>query len=212
MILQSVPPLPETPLLERLLFESPLAVVIALSVVGVIVAQQLLARDKARAAAMAFLGAAGVVAALLLTANAVVTDRETIRSESASLIDHIVAVASRKPGGAEALRDQLAQSITLTEIPSAPPEITRPALITMIQSRLDGSMSIADHRIREIQATTDGPNVARSHVLVRATPASLGRPVNTSWRMHWQRPDAASPWTLVELELLDIDAWAKGRR
>lgn len=193
-------PLPESPALERLLFERSLLLILLLLLAGGAVAFTLL-RSGRRAAGLGTLAAAIALAGGAYAAErAIETEGEQLESQTRAL------VAAVSDADADAMRGVLCDTVTIDLRSLAAIPVGREGLIAAVQLRLDGGRRVESWHISELQTTTDGPNVARTQVRVSTEGADSGR-VASWWLIEWRRdrPDPSAsygPWHAAHIELV----------
>jgi hypothetical protein len=208
------PPLPPAPLWERLILENPWPTAGVLAILA-IATMGIMSRTKADgdrrfaglplrtiiALALAILG--GIV---LAVGTAITTDREALRAGTARLVD----VTARSDTAA--LERMLSEDVRL-RLPAGLPgggrngaSVPRETILTMVEQYLgpQGRYPLREHRIAEIQATLDGPRVARAQVRIRVVPEATALPYTSWWRIDWRKDGEgeAAVWRVIGIEPL----------
>jgi len=145
-------------------------------------------------AAGALLGSA--VAAWVVS-TFVVTPRETIRAQTRAVINAVARA------DVTALDPLLTNDIEIRYTGFDSP--SKPALLARISDVMGerGQYHLASWRIAELQASIDGPAVARSQVLVRATHEATGLPASAWVVLIWKRqPDQT--WRCSAVRPIDV--------
>ncbi len=191
-------PLPEPGLLTRLLFESEWTLAIALGAAGIFAFLLLNSRGRAKDGLKAAGVAALLAVAALFTSRLVTTERE----QMAAMTRDLVAMVAR--GESAGLRSIFSTDARLTAAPGiGEVELDRVLSLTGEFFGPGGRYELSDHRIRDLQATTDGPNVGRVQVKVWVKHKGSGWINNSWWLLDYQR-DAAGEWKVVELRALAV--------
>jgi hypothetical protein len=190
----SVPPLPASPLIERVLLENPWPSAVVCVLVGVVVFMMLNSRRKARLglAIGALVFGLGVVAVVL--AGLIETDREAIKRSSRALV---AAVASVDVAALERLLDEDMELRVTGVSRGAGKEQT----IAAVQRYLGSMYSVREHRVLDLQSTLDGPRLGRTQVRVRVE--TDGGMLPSWWRLDWLRANDGS-WTVRRIEAMWI--------
>ena len=199
----SLPALPETPILERWLFESPTLLVGLLVVLGVVVLIAALRRKKKLApligAGVLFVLAAGVY----ITAGQVTTDREVLVERTAELVG---AVAE---GNADGVRAILAEPFRINPSDNASGNARRVPKITdfeQIRTAIERWIQplIGSHQILETRAGMEGPGLGRTLVRIRARMPDGGLLGHSWWEIEWRR--SGDTWLATRVEAI----WLQG--
>lgn len=197
----SIEPLPGPGVVARTLFEQPWPAVAALLIIGGLAAIVLLRRGRlAPALATGGIGTA-LAGAVVLSAALVTTDHERLMNGTRALAVGAVA------GDVDAVGDLLAPDARLL-IDGAPGvEVDREALLRAVGA-LDRRAGVRGHGVLDRTASIDGPNAARSRVVVRVDFEGVG-PAFSSWQIGWRlEPDGV--WRITRLEPLSINGRAPG--
>jgi len=197
-----IPPLPEPSLHERLLFEMPLTSAIGIAVIAIITAIVLAGRSGARNATVTLVIGLAAGAGLYALGTAVQTRREALLDRTRELVD------ATARADLDRLEPLLTPNATI-EVPQVPRVGTIDADVILdpgyLESQLEQRQGVDTYGIRELQATIDGPNVARSQVAVWILPRT-GNRTGTWWLIDWQQgPDGA--WRARRIESLWIQGW-----
>ncbi len=185
-------PLPQAPLLERYLFESPL-VPVAVLVIGAVVFFVILnARARLRPAALAGGGLLALAAGVWVLASLVVTPRERLIERAGEVID---ATASADTA---ALGPMLAERAEV-RVGDRARYTGRAAILAGVEDYLGGGI-LESHRIADAQAVIDTPLTARAQLRVRHT--GSGVPTASWWLIQWRRASPGSPWIVESIEPL----------
>ncbi|MBM4107401.1 MAG: hypothetical protein FJ255_01065 [Phycisphaerae bacterium] len=196
-LVQVTPPpdLPRPPLWEALLFERPLPAVVALLLVAAIVAWTGLAGGRRRALLIA-LAMAALAPAWCALAVLVTTDREAVARRSRDLVR---AVADVRVADVARILDQDA---TLAYF-RAPAGLDRDGILREVERTLGGAYRVNEARVGRVQATLDGPDLARTQVKVTVVPEATAYPHLSYWRLDWRRGDDGV-WRVFAIEPLAI--------
>ncbi|MEM7622009.1 MAG: hypothetical protein AAF235_02260 [Planctomycetota bacterium] len=177
-----ITPLPEPPLFERLLFESPLLLAIAAVVIGLVAMFALVSRGKRKAALVVLACGLASGGGSFVLGGAVETERERLDARTRELV--AVTVASEIDRLGEMLTEDA--RVDVPQVSRA--EIPLGTLLGegYLAAQLARAAGVRDHGIREVQAHADGPNVARTQVSLWVQPGDGGR-TGSWWLMDWQR-------------------------
>ncbi|MEO1007718.1 MAG: hypothetical protein AAFX79_04080 [Planctomycetota bacterium] len=198
----SFDPLPSGPLLSRFVLEQPLlpAIALLLVAIGVLLVQNRTGRLGARSLwALAPVALAGGV---LAAGSLVQTERELLRERTRELI------GAAADADTDRLRGLLAEDVSL-EVSGAIARVLqrvsgREDMLSAVDARLERQYPIEDWSVYNLQASLDGPGVARTQLRVRVEiRGSLAH--GSIWRLHWER-DGDGPWRCFELEPM----WIQG--
>ncbi len=206
-------PLPKGPLLERLLFEQPLGTAALIGVLGLVGFLAMRRLGKVRQAT-AIGGVAGVLALGVVIASALVTTaRERVRVLTREIVQATASVDS--PTLVRLLAPDACVSDPRGVLSIGFPTVAgRDELLEHIVQRMGagGPWKLRDWSVGRVEATLDGPQIARTQVRVRVTSeagAAMGFNFATAswWRIDWRRsaPDA-SDWQAFAIEPL---AWER---
>lgn len=193
-----VPPLPGPPFIESLLFERPWIGIVALLLGAVVALFVLNARGKAKQGAAAAGAMLLAAAGLWGLAAAVQTDRERLIENTRELVD-ATALAD-----IESL-DRLLAPNARGFHRGAPRGMDRDAVLAWVADQLgeSGDYRLKDHGVIETQATLDGDRVGRTQVRVGVVPAAWEVPIDSWWRVDWNRDDAGV-WRVTGIRPLVI--------
>lgn len=190
----NIPKLPAPPLLERILFDNPWALVIVLALAAVVLFIVLNGRGKLRAGlltAAALLLAAG---GAYLTSVLVTTPREQIKQATRELVD---ATAGVRLNDLERLLDD----DLVLRVFGVPRDAGKTETLAAVDKRLGSQYVIREHSIQEMDATIDGPRVGRTHVRVHVA-SDMGA-LSSWWRVDWERGED-DVWRARRIEALWI--------
>ncbi len=197
-IFADIPPLPEPPLLERLVFEQPILLAAGLFAAGLVALFTLRNAGKFKEGFIALAVSVLLVAGLMLTAHLVTTDRETLRTKQDALIES-VAVADIDALDSLLSPDARIPPVNLSLLSGG---LKRPQILTTVAATTGGAYRVADYAVLERQAVIDGANAARTQAHIRVESA-VGGPTLTWFRIAW-RLDPDRGWEAVEIEPLFI--------
>lgn len=202
-------PLPKGSLLDRLLFDQPWGTVALLAALGLIAFLAMRQQGKSRQG-MAIAGAAGTLAlGAVVTSMLVTTARERVRGLTRELVHATASVDS--PTLVRLLAPDARVSDPRRALPFPFPSVAgRDALLDHIAQRMGGGgeWKLKDWSIARVEATLDGPQIARTHARIRVTPeagAAMGFNFSTTswWRIDWRRSTPnASDWQAFAIEPL----------
>ena len=193
-----VAPLPEAPLLDRLLFEQPLMLGAGLLLAGLVAVVALRNANKMKAGILALGVAVVLTAGVFATASMVTTDREALLELQDDLVR---AVAEADIDALDQLlaRDARMPSVSISLLSGG---LSRERILSVVASTTGGAYPVSDHAILDRQAVVDGPNAARTQVHARVESGG-GAPTLTWFRIAW-RLDPEAGWQAVEIEPLFI--------
>ena len=191
-------PLEGSPLWQRVLLEQPVLLGGPLIVLAIVAVFTFNARGDLKRGLLvgaAMLCAAG---ALWLLATLVTTDHERVRSATRRLV---AAVATADIAAAGPL---LTADIEIRYPGFSSPD--RQGVLEAIQRYMSagGEFHLATWGISEVQTGMDGRELARSQVLVRATPSRAGGPVSAWVLMKWER-EGDGEWRCFAVEPIDAE-------
>ena len=194
----NIPELPAPPIFERLLFENPWLLAVILGVVGIAAGFTLFRAGRTRAggiAALAMLALAGLAA---FVSNTVETAREQLSAQTREL------VRAAAEGDVPAARSLLAENARITGGFAIIQSVSgRDRVLQLIERDLKRYAGVNDHRVLEVRAHRDGPNLGRTHVRVRVEGNGY---MNFSWwRLDWRDPGDGT-WRAINIEPL----WIQG--
>lgn len=211
----NVPPLPSPPLLPRLFLEQPTPLAVALVIATIVATAVLNRRGKAVQGTVA--AAFGVlVAALIILATAIQTDREKIAAATEDLVNAAAAVDQT------ALNRMLAPDVRLLaqsrineQVQREGPNLTdsgwdKTMILAQAEKHLKGQFKVSSAVILETQALLDGPTSGRTQVRIRAVPEIYNFPVVTWWRVTW-RKGSDGQWQAIAIEPLDLGPAGRAR-
>lgn len=195
--LTTPPPLPDPSLVDRVLFESPLLgpgpmVIAAVVAVFTMNARARLVKGLVIAATLLV-----VAGGLLALSTLITTPREAVLARTRELVGSVARADAGEVS--EALSDDPEVRYAGFSAPS------REALVaTIVRTMGPGGVGeLQSWRISELQGTIDGPRVARSQALVRATHKATALPASAWVLMHWERGEDGR-WRCFAVEPLDI--------
>lgn len=190
-------PLPGGPLLDRVFFESGWLLAGVLVVLAVVAVCVLNGRGSLKRGLLAGGGLLVLAAASWLVSTLVTTPREAVRSQTRAVVDGV--------GRADAA---VLDSLLTDDIEIRYPGFESPSragLMATIARQMGpgGQFQLSSWRISELQATLDGPALARSQVLVRATHASTRIPASAWVMLKWER-GSDGLWRCFAVEPIDV--------
>ncbi len=181
------------PMLEHLFLESPWPVM-AVCVVACLVLLFLWQQRRKKALGLFAMVPILIAAGVWFLAGAVTTGREQLIRDTQSL------VAATAPLDAAALDKLIDPSATVSG-PDGSVWLASGQLRTRLKSALS-RVSLNSQRTRNIQAIAHDTGWGESTVIVRSD-ISGGSPVNTGWRLTWQRtPGEDDAWRVVDIRWL----------
>lgn len=199
----SLPTLPEAPILERWLFESPMLLVGLLGLVGLVLLFMALRQKKKAppmiAGVVLLLAAAGVY----LTAGQVTTDREVLVDRTAKLVG---TVAESDTAGLRAILNEpfrVGPSDNASGFARSVPRITSFEFLENTMSTRLGSM-IGSHQILETRAGIDRPGQGRTLVRVRVRGPQGNVLGHSWWEVEWR--ETGDEWLATRIEAI----WIQG--
>lgn len=190
----SVPPLPSSPLIERILLDNPWPTVVAMLLVGVVGFLILNQRGRAKHGLVVFGAALVAAAGAFVCAMVVETDREAMKRRSRELIG---AVARVEVESLEELLDG-DMELNVTQVGRG---VGKEQTIASVRRYLGSVYPVREHTILELQSTLDGPRLGRTQVRVRVT-SDVGV-LPSWWRVDWLR-DTDGTWRARRIEALWI--------
>lgn len=190
-------PLPKPPALEHYLYENPWPPAGLLLLLAIAAFWVLNRSGKPKAGVGA--GSVGLLGAvvLVLLAGGIETTRETLADRTRALVRAV------DQGDLQAA-DRILHDVVRSEVPFRSAELGKPILLTSIETWHD---RIADARTPTVRAHLDGPDLARTEVLVRTQGEYNG---SSWWRLAWRAdpgPDGALVWTVTKVTWL----WLPGQ-
>ncbi|MEZ6234808.1 MAG: hypothetical protein R3B68_11515 [Phycisphaerales bacterium] len=191
-------PLPAAPLLDRLLFEQPLLLSVPLGAGALVALFVFNARAQLKRGLLVALALAALAGLVWLASTLVETKRDAVRSNTRDLVNAIGRADTQRAG--ELLSDDPEIRYGVFRVPS------RAALLVAIREAMGpgGRYELQSWRIAELQATIDGPSLARTQVLVRATEKSTGAPGSLWAVMQWEQ-DEQGRWRCFVVEPLNLN-------
>lgn len=198
----SIDQLPQPPVWQQLLLERPWGAVGVLVIAAFLAVVVMNRREQFRRGLMIGGAILGVAGAIFATATLVETDHEKVRGATVRLID---AAATGDVAGTEAL---LASDSKLHLEGMGSFSLSREELLAGVEA-LDQQVGVSDHGILDRTAVIDGPNVARSRVVVRVG-LQGGGPTFSSWELTW-RLEADGAWRLARMECQSINGRSPGQ-
>lgn len=194
----SFAPLPEPPMIERLVFEQPWPIVIAAALVGIVGFVALNRASKLRAGVVVLIAGLVLAAGSAITARLVKTTREHLMDRSDQLV--AAAVAGDLHGLDELLGDHARLTMRFLG------ERDKIQIIVAARGRLREVVS--DARVVDAKVSIDASNAARTHIRIRTEGSA---PPNSWWRVDWQLEpesvDACNPhgqWRVIRIKPLWI--------
>ncbi|MFI4871950.1 MAG: hypothetical protein ACIARQ_09075 [Phycisphaerales bacterium JB061] len=205
----ALPALPETPILERYLFEAPMVPVALLVVIALIALLVGLRSSKPKGPVISALVMLVLAAGVYITAGQVTTDREVITERTAELIGAIAE------SDVQAMRSTMAESVRLGHSDNASSVATRVPRLTgrdRIESTVNTVLGeqgspqrlVGSHQILETRAGLDGKNTGRTLVRVRVRGPGDAFVNHSWWEVTWKRID--SVWQATRVEAI----WIQG--
>ncbi len=200
--------LPPTPMMQRLVLESPWAIAGLLLVLGAASFLLLNARRRARHGLLAGGVCVALASCVVLVATLVTTKREELVRDTESLFD---ALARADAGRVERL---LGPAATAGAPGALRKDLTRDELLDLVRDARDARgeyrvagdrIGVQDYRIREVRAALASHTIGRSQINVVITPTS-GTITPTWWELDWDRIDGR--WRLRRIDLV----WVAGVR
>lgn len=195
----AVPMLPDPPMVEHLLLESPATPAAAFGIAGAAVFLMLNRAGRARQGAAAA-GALVVLAAGLIALGAsVTTARETLIDRTGRLIG-AVSRGSASGAGQFLAEDVRATALRSFEAPD------KQAILNHVETDLGpgGRFAVKNAAVLASAAVVDGANAARTQVRMRVTVEALGAPSLSWWRLNW-RKDPDGQWRVIAIDVLEMD-------
>lgn len=189
-------PLPGAPLLDRLLFENDYLLPGTLLLASAAVFLVLKSRGNPGKGALAAVVLVLLAVGATLTSRLVTTPRETIAASARALV---AAVAN---ADLNALDAQLAPDATLRAW-LYPFAIDKPTILDEVRKTFTNQYPLKEHAILELQASKDGPEVARVQVKVRAVPREQEFPHLSWWRLDY-RKGTDGVWRVRRVEPLAV--------
>jgi hypothetical protein len=199
-----VPRLADPPALERYLLESPWVPTCILLALGAVVVATFWQRGRQGVALLAAGATALLIAALQLTANLVVTQREELGAMGGRLID-AAATADTDTVGA-----MLAENVSITVL-GAPYRSTKTDMLLTLKRDMAGRFKLREYSSSVRSWTLDGASTARTQHAVKVVPEFTGFPNSSIWMLHW-RKDTQNQWRVVQIEAQQIDGVSPGSR
>lgn len=189
-----IPPLPQAPLFERVLLESPWPAVVLLLLAALVLFLVLNARAKLKPALLA--GACVLLAAVgcYVVSVLVETPREKIKAGTRAL------VAATAEANRSELDRLLGDDLTM-RVTRVPPTADKHMTMDLVEAILGKQYRVNDHSILEMQATIDGPRLGRTQVRVRV--GSEYGSIPSWWRLDWEL-GADGQWRVRRIEALWI--------
>ncbi len=199
------PDLPAAPLLDRLLFENPWPLSIALVVLGVGAYLVLNSRGKpGKGGVFALIGLL-LAAAVWVASSMVVTTRERLELLTKELV---AAVATADTTQLDRL---LAPDIRLYAF-FATDGIGKDLILDRVRRDFgaSGPYRVKEHAVLENDATLDGPRVGRVQVKVRVTSENFGFPNLSWWKIDYR--EEGGQWRVTGIEPISIGGLSNARR
>ena len=205
----ALPALQDTPIFERLLFESP-TLLIAVMAIGAIIALFAAAKStKRKPPAIAALVMLVLAVGTYFTADKVTTDREVITQQAAILI---AAIAESDE---QAMRSTMAQKVRLGHTDNASSVATRvpslqgldqivAAVIKQLGEQGSDRRLVGSHKVLETRAGMDNENTGRTLIRVRVRGPSDSYLSHSWWEVTWKRFD--DQWQATRVEAI----WIQG--
>lgn len=206
----ALPTLPETPILERLLFEAPLIPTGVLAV-GVLIALSLAMKSQKRNPPLIAAGIMLVLAVVVpAVASMVTTDREVIAARAAEFVEAVATVDSNALSGVMTDSVSLgpsdnAASVAARYVPRVRGRDQIIAAVKHTQSRFGSpERFVSSHKVLETRAALESKNTGRTLVRVRVEGPG-GEYMNHSWwDITWKR--TGETWLASRIEAI----WIQG--
>ena len=196
-LLPDVRPLPDPPLVPYLVFEAPLWPAIVIAALGVLGLFGFGTRGRG-GTGLLVLASGVVVAGSLLAAGALVTtDRERLLDATRRTI------AATAEARTDDLRGLLHEDVRVM-LPDRVPASSisgRAGVLAAVERQLGARYRVESWSIKGVQASVDGPGLARTQVGVTAR-AARGGPVLSWWLLDWRK--VGDGWLVVGLELVSM--------
>lgn len=202
----ALPNLPQTPILERFLFEAPTLPVAVLAIAALVALAMALKRQR-KAPGLIVAGVLALLAVgVFVTAARVTTERERLAEHAARLV---AAVASSDVG---ALRALLVDPVRIGPSDNATGWASRIPRITSFE-QLEGVMSnrfgdpgtyVGSHQVLETRAALDGPGLGRTLVRVRVRGVDDAFISHSWWEIRWI--ESTDGWLASRIEAI----WIQG--
>jgi len=186
-------PLPNGPILDRFLFESPLLLTTVLAISGLVILFALNRRGEARKGLTAFAVCFALAVGAYLAGSLVLTERERLKEATRDLVASVAEV------DVASLDELLAENVSF-RYRNARGGLDKSATIAEVERYLGGAYKVQEHEVLELQATIDSSNVARTQVNVRVTVDVLGTHPSW-WRLDW-RLEPGGRWRVTGIEPL----------
>jgi len=205
----ALPALPDTPLLERLLFESP-TILIAILIIGALIALFTAAKStKRKLPTIAALVMLVLAVGIYFTAGKVTTDREVITEQAAILI---AAIAESDE---QAMRSTMAENVRLGHTDNASSVATRvpslqgrdriiAAVINQLGEQGSPGKLVGSHKVLETRAGMDNDNTGRTLIRVRVRGPEESYLSHSWWEVTWKRIEGQ--WLATRVEAI----WIQG--
>ena len=192
------PPLDGAPLFQRLLFENPLALTLALLVLGVVLYVVFNSKGRYKLGLL-LAGACIIVSGVAwIFAGLVVTNHEKMRESVRELVRGVAQA------DLATLETALGPDARLTGVPTLS-DLGRSDILAVVRQQLrpGATFEVKDYAILEEQTTIDGPNTGRVQVKVRVIPKQWNFP-NLSWWSIGLRSDDNERWNVYSIKLLGM--------
>jgi hypothetical protein len=191
------PPLPPVPIFDRLV-ESPWPLVGFLILLGVVSFWAFNSRGQARRGVVVAGVMLGLAGAISLAAVLIVTQREALRARSVELTG---AVAEGDVQTVRSILHPSARAYWRDAREGWPVE----RVVEFIQEEMQRAYAVHSHRVRQVEAAIDGPEVARTQVHLTIVPEATRTPLQMVVRLDWQRIDAE--WRVVRVSPMSIQGF-----
>jgi len=192
-----VRPLPDPPLVPHLVFESPLWPALVLAILGVLGLFGLGTRGRAIAGLWVLVVGVALAGGLLAAGALVETERERLIDATRRTI---AATAEARTDELRGLLHEEARVSLPDRVPASSPS-GRAEVLAAVERELGGRYRVESWSIKGVQASVDGPRLARTQVGVTARATGTG-PVLSWWLLDWRK--VGDRWVVVGLELVSM--------
>jgi hypothetical protein len=192
-------PIPDPPLVEHYVFESPWGLAIGVVALGLAGWFTLRRADRPRWAGIVALGSAAAAGLVLALAATITTAREEVVLRTRELIAAVARADADAVG--TMLGERLSVRIGTVVLPW-----DRDAVVLRVRRDLAGMYRLKDGSatIRSMRASgAESPLVTQCRVTV--VPEATAFPTGSWWRMTWRREGVGGPWLVSEIDLQQID-------
>lgn len=190
----NIPPLPGAPLIERFFLTNPWPMMVIMAIAAIAVFVVLNARGKIKVALISAAVLLAAAAAIVLVATLIQTDREHMQARTRELVKAVAEVD--RP----ALESLFSDDLTI-RVFRVPPDADKDQIIAAVETQIGRLYKVNDYAVLEVQATLDGPRVARTQTRVRVG-SDMGA-IPSWWRLDWVLENDAV-WRVRRIEALWI--------